>query len=247
VKSRTLVILATYNERENIEPLSADVLASPIAAELLVIDDSSPDGTGEAADAIAAADARVHVIHRPGKLGLGSASILGLQYALDHGYDFAIVMDADFSHHAKYLPDLVDGMTRFDVTIGSRYVTGGGAVDWPLHRRLMSTCINLYARMCLGLKVRDCSGSYRCYRLGLMRTGVLDRMVSRGYSYLEEILYRCQSVGMKLGEVPILFGERLGGHSKISYVEAAAAVWVIFKILLGRIVRCCRPRRGVSG
>ena len=240
MNARTLVILATYNERENIEPLSADVLASPIAADLLIIDDSSPDGTGDAADRLAAHEPRLHVIHRAGKLGLGSASVMGLAYAVEHDYDFAIVMDADFSHHARYLPDLLDGMTRFDVTIGSRYVAGGGALGWPVHRRLMSTCINLYARVCLGLTVRDCSGSYRCYRLAMMKTGVLDRMISTGYSYLEEILYRCQSeAGMTLGEVPILFGERLGGHSKISYAEAAGTLWVIFKLLLGRIVRGC--------
>ena len=238
---KTLVIIATYNERENVEPLSEGILGSPIDADLLIIDDNSPDGTGEVADAIAAASARVHVIHREGKLGLGSASITGLQFAIDHAYDYAIVMDADFSHHWRYLGDLVARMETCDVAVASRYVPGGGVENWPLARRLMSWCINTYARLLLGLPTRDCSGSYRCYRLAMMKTGVLDRMVSSGYSYLEEILYRCQAVGMRLSEVPIVFGDRLGGHSKISYKEAVTAVWVIFRLFLGRVARfLCR-------
>ena len=233
---KTLVILATYNERENIEPLAAEILASPIAADLLVVDDNSPDGTGEAADRLAAANARVCVIHRTGKRGLGSASILGLQFAIDRGYDFAIVMDADFSHHPRYLPDLVGGMDRFDVTIGSRYVAGGGVVNWPVARRLMSGTANSAARLCLGLRVRDCTGSFRCYRLAKMKTALLDRMVSTGYCYLEEILYRCQSeAGMKLGEVPIVFEERRRGRSKISSKEILAGVWLIARLALARL------------
>ncbi len=233
---RTLVILATYNERENIEPLSAEILASPIAAELLIVDDNSPDGTGEAADRLASENSRVHVIHRAGKRGLGSASIAGLRFAIDRGCDFAIVMDADFSHHPRHLPDLVRGMEKFDVTIGSRYVAGGGVVNWPLARRLMSRAASAVARLCLGLRLRDCTGSFRCYRLAKMKTGLLDRMVSAGYSYLEEILYRCQSeAGMKLGEVPIIFEERRRGRSKISWKEILAVMWLVGRLGLSRL------------
>lgn len=234
---KTLVIVATYNECENVEPLSAEILSSPIHADLLIVDDNSPDGTGRLADRIASQWERVHVIHRPGKMGLGGASVTGLRYAIDHGYDLAIVMDADFSHHPRYLGDLVGGMTDFDVTIGSRYVEGGSVVNWPLGRRLMSRSANAAARLSLGLRVRDCTGAFRCYRLEKMRTGVLDGMSSSGYSYLEEILYRCQSeAGMKLGEVPIVFEERRRGRSKISWKEVLSGVRLIGCLALGRLL-----------
>jgi dolichol-phosphate mannosyltransferase len=234
---KALVIIATYNERDNVEPLSAEILASPIGADLLVIDDNSPDGTGEVADRLAARDPRVRVIHRAGKLGLGSASLAGLKYATGHGYDYAVVMDADFSHHPRHLVELVAAMDRFDVSIGSRYVAGGGVVNWPLSRKVMSRCINLYARCLLGIRSHDCSGSYRCYRVAKMPADLPERMISTGYSYLEEILFRCQRAGMVLGEVPITFEERREGQSKISYKEAAGALWVIFRLFLERVAR----------
>jgi len=223
---KVFVIVATYNERENIEGLAREILSSPIAADLLVVDDNSPDGTGELADRLAVRDPRVRVIHRPSKLGLGSAAIAGLRFAALGGYEFAVVMDADFSHHPRHLPALLGAMETLDVAIGSRYIPGGGVVNRPLHRRAFSRIANAYARLCLGLKLRDCSGSFRCYRLAGMKSAVLDRMVSSRYAYLEEILYRCQSAGMRMGEVPIVFEDRRSGGSKASVAE----VWDVLRM-----------------
>jgi len=237
---KTLVIVATYNERENLEALAREVLLSPVAPDLLVVDDNSPDGTGQLADRLAARDPRVHVIHRPGKLGLGSAALAGLRFAAGRGYDFAVPMDADFSHHPRYLPALVDAMDALDVAIGSRYVPGGGVANRSFGRRLFSRLANAYARLCLGLSVRDCSGSFRCYRLAPMKAAVLDRVASSGYAYLEEILFHCQSAGMRLGEIPILFEDRLAGRSKASFAEVLGVFRMGVRILFERIRR---PRR----
>ena len=244
---KTLVIVATYNERDNVGPLAREVLASPIGADLLIIDDNSPDGTGQAADVLAAESERVHVIHRPGKLGLGSASLDGLRHAKDCGYDLAIIMDADFSHHPRYLPDLVAKAAGYDLVIGSRYAPGGGVANWPLRRKLMSWAINTYARWLLGLKVRDCSGAFRCYRLAKMGPEVLDAMISKGYSYLEELLYRCRLAGMTMTETPIVFEDRRAGASKISHREAVVALWVMFRLFLGRIAGVFHPKNGETG
>jgi dolichol-phosphate mannosyltransferase len=182
----------------------------------------------------------VLVSHRPGKLGLGSAALDGLRFAADHGYDFAIPMDADFSHHPRYLPALVHAMEALDVAIGSRYVPGGGVVNRSFGRRLKSRIANAYARLCLGLSVRDCTGSFRCYRLAPMKAVVLDRVASPGYAYLEEILFRCQSAGMRLGEVPIVFEDRLAGRSKASFAEVRGVLRMGVRLLFERIRR---PRR----
>ncbi len=233
---RTLVILATYNEAENLEALVAEVLASLVAADVLVVDDNSPDGTGAVADRLAAADPRVHVIHREGKLGLGSASITALRWAIENRYDVAVVMDADFSHPPRYLPELLTALDRCDVAVASRYAPGGGVVNWPRRRRIMSRCINAWARAWLGLRTRDNSGSFRAYRLQDM-AAVLDALTSTGYAYLEEILFRCRQAGMRFVEVPYTFDERRGGASKIDAREAVRAVWTIARLGLAR---CCR-------
>jgi dolichol-phosphate mannosyltransferase len=232
---KTLVIVATYNERENIEALASEILSSPIGAELLIVDDNSPDGTGALADRLAAGNPRVRVIHRTGKLGLGSAALAGLRFALGGGYEFAVLMDADFSHHPRHLAALVQAMETLDVAIGSRYVPRGGVVNRPIHRRMFSRLANAYARLCLGLRVHDCSGSFRCYRLAGLKAAVLDRMVSSGYSYLEEILYRCQSAGMKLGEVPIVFEDRRRGRSKASCAEVWDVIRMGVRVLFERV------------
>ena len=168
----TLIVIATYNEIENLPLLTEEIFRCAPEVELLVIDDNSPDGTGRWCDERAAADPRFHVLHRAGKLGLGTALVAGMEYALAQGYGFALVMDADFSHHPKYLPDFLSGMDGggerppVDVLIGSRYVPGGGVEGWPWRRWWMSRAINGYARLLLGLTPRDCSGGFRCYRLG---------------------------------------------------------------------------------
>ena len=175
VSPRILVSLATYNERDNLAPLLAEIQQVTPAADMLVIDDNSPDGTGRLADELAAANPRLHVLHRPGKLGLGTAILAGMRYAMEHDYDLFVNMDADFSHHPRYLPAVLAGMARHDVMIGSRYVHGGGTENWPLRRRLISRGVNTLVRLLMRIPAHDCSGAYRCYRVAKLRQTRLDR------------------------------------------------------------------------
>jgi dolichol-phosphate mannosyltransferase len=186
--ARTLVALATYNEVENLPALVDEIFFYVPHVDLLVIDDNSPDGTGAWADAKAAGDPRVRCLHRGGKLGLGTAVVDAMRYAIQHEYDYLVNMDADFSHHPRYLPGLIAGMEGeppVDVMVGSRYVSGGGVEGWPIHRRVMSRGVNLYARGLLGLPVKDCSGSFRCYRVSLLKRLDFAAIRSRGYSFFE--------------------------------------------------------------
>jgi dolichol-phosphate mannosyltransferase len=230
---RLLVTLCTYNERENVAALIPEIWRYATHADILIIDDNSPDGTGALADEWAARDARVHVLHRPEKLGLGTAIIAGFQYAFEHGYDFLINLDADFSHPPRFIPALLALMDWADVAIGSRYVVGGGVVGWGLRRHFMSRSINFYARTLLGLKTRDNSGSYRCYRLAKLKEIDFNRFLSRGYAFQEEILYRCRRIGCRFAETPIVFEERRYGASKINLQESLAAGWIILRLALG--------------
>ena len=233
VEPRTLVTIATYNELENLPTLVAEIFAIASHVEILVIDDNSPDGTGRWVDEQAALNPRLHGLHRTGKLGLGTATIAGMQYALEHGYDQVLNMDADFSHHPRYIPAILAGMNPpigapVDVMIGSRYVPGGGVKDWPFKRRMMSRAVNLYARWMLGLAARDCSGAFRCYRTSYLAKLDFSRIRSRGYSFQEEILWHLKRLGAKFAETPILFADREKGVSKINSQEA----WLALKIIL---------------
>jgi dolichol-phosphate mannosyltransferase len=221
---RILVSLATYNERDNLAPLIREVRQQLPAADVLVIDDDSPDGTGKVADDLAAADPHVRALHRAGKLGLGTAILAGMRYAMEHGYDFLLNMDCDFSHHPRYLPAIVAGMDGRDVMIGSRYVPGGGTRNWPLSRQLISKSVNLMVRFLFRMPARDASGAYRCYRVSKLRETALDRVVSRGYSFQQEVLYRCRKAGSRLGETPIVFEDRRAGSSKVNLREAARSM-----------------------
>jgi dolichol-phosphate mannosyltransferase len=233
-----LISIATYNERENLGPLVGGILQTVPGAEVLVIDDNSPDGTGQLADELAAADARVHVLHRPGKLGLGSALLAAMRYAEEHGYDQVLSMDADFSHHPRYLPAILAGMARNDVMIGSRYIPGGGTRNWPRKRRLISASVNRLVRFLMRLPAKDCSGGYRCYRVARLRDAHLERLISRGYSFQQEVLYRCHRAGMKIGETPIVFEDRRAGSSKVNMHEAVRSlsilVWLGLRAFFGQ-------------
>ena len=224
---RVLVSTATYNEHDNLQPLVAEILKVMPGAAVLVIDDNSPDGTGRLADELAAADPRVHVLHRAGKLGLGSAIVAGMRYAMHQGYDLYVNLDADFSHHPRYLPNMIAGMAKNDVMIGSRYVRGGGTENWPLVRRAISLSINTLTRILMRLPARDTSGGYRCYRVSKLREVRFDRMISRGYSFQQEMLYRCRQAGCRIGETPIIFADRRAGATKVNTREVVRSLGVI--------------------
>jgi dolichol-phosphate mannosyltransferase len=232
----TLVTLATYNEIENLPRLVDEILAACPAVDVLIIDDNSPDGTGRWCDERGAVEPRLRCLHRSGKLGLGTATIAAMKYAIEHGYRYVLNMDADFSHHPRYLSAILagmehaDGTPAVDVMIGSRYVAGGGIKGWPLRRHLMSRGVNFYARWLLGLSANDCSGAFRCYRTELLKKVDFDAIRSRGYSFQEEILWCLKRQGAKFGETPITFVDRQYGTSKINGKEARAALRIILAL-----------------
>lgn len=227
---RTIVVVATYNEIENLPRLVDEIFRFAPDVDVLIVDDNSPDGTGSWSENRAKDDSRVHFIHRESKLGLGTATVEGFRFALDNEYDLVLTMDADFSHQPEHLTDLLQPFhedPNIGVVIGSRYVQGGGIRGWPLHRRLMSRALNLYARFCLAMPVQDNSGAFRCYRAELLRQLEFDTMLSRGYSYLEELLWLLKRVGAHFLEVPITFVDREQGNTKINMREAISAVAII--------------------
>jgi dolichol-phosphate mannosyltransferase len=194
---------------------------------VLVIDDASPDGTGKLADALARERPWLKVLHRPGKLGLGTALLMAMSEAMSNGYDLLVTMDADGSHAPRYLPALLAGMARRDVMIGSRYVAGGGVINWPVSRQWLSWGVNTLVRVLMRLPVRDCSGGYRCYRVAKLRQARLERILSHGYSFEEEVLYRCRKAGCTMGETPIVFENRRLGVSKVNRREMARSLGVL--------------------
>ena len=241
---RTLVLVATYNERENIAALTEAILGLRVAdLDVLIVDDHSPDGTGAIADELAAQHPQVSVLHRAGKLGLGSAHCDGIAHARRHGYDYVMTLDADFSHNPKYIPPLLAGMQTHDVMIGSRYVPGGGVKDWGLLRRLMSWGANAFVRTLLGLKPRDCSGGFRCYRVALVSRIDPSAIIARGYAFQEEMLYRCQLLGARIGEAPILFENRRLGQTKMSFREIWGLGATVLRLRWRRLTGRLRPQK----
>ncbi|HQX51361.1 MAG TPA: polyprenol monophosphomannose synthase [Planctomycetaceae bacterium] len=234
--TKTLITLCTYNECENIELLIPELHAVAPDATILIIDDNSPDGTGKLGDELSAADPRVQILHRAGKFGLGTATLAGFRYGIENGFDFVVNLDADFSHNPKYIPELLKRMTRCDVAIGSRYVEGGGVAGWTFRRKLMSQTINFWARLWLGLKTMDNSGSYRCYRISKLAEIDWALTMARGYAFQEEVLYRCKRVGCVMSEVPIIFEDRRFGTTKINLGECLTAGWVIFALGIQRLL-----------
>jgi dolichol-phosphate mannosyltransferase len=220
---KTLIIIPTYNELENLRPLLEAVFSNAPETDILIVDDNSPDGTGNLADQIHEEDPRVQVLHRAGKLGLGTAYIAGFKYAIEHNYDAAFEMDADFSHNPRYLPDFLQAIERADLVIGSRYVAGGGTPNWSLMRRIISGGGNIFARFMLGIPVHDCTAGYRCYRREVLESIGLDTVQSQGYAFQVEMAYRVMKQGFKIVEIPIIFMDRRVGKSKMSrkiFIEA---------------------------
>lgn len=230
-QGQALVIVPTYNERENIERLVTRLRAQPGDIRVLVVDDNSPDGTGALADALAAADAGVRVLHRAGKLGLGTAYRAGFHHGLEQGFQYMCTMDADFSHDPDSLPSLIDAAAAgSDLVVGSRYVRGGKVVGSTRLRRLISYGGNWLAHLLLGVSVRDCTAGFRCYRRRVLETINLDAIFSSGYSFLTEMAYLCQRAGFRSSEVPITFTNRTLGASKISRAEIYKAFYTLVRL-----------------
>jgi glycosyltransferase involved in cell wall biosynthesis len=246
--TRVLVVTPTYNERENLPELTRRLRTAVPSADLLVVDDASPDGTGEFADELAAADQQVQVLHRDAKEGLGPAYLAGFRWGLDRGYDVLVEMDADCSHAPEQLPDLLAALADADLVLGSRWVPGGAVVDWPASRMLLSRAGNAYARLLLGVPVKDATGGYRAYRRQVLETLELDDVASQGYCFQVDLVWRAWQAGYRVVEVPIRFTERVAGTSKMNRAIVAEALWqvTIWGLRSGRSRRSRRAHAGRS-
>lgn len=228
---RALVIIPTFNESENLPRLVPSVLSRDERLEILVVDDNSPDGTGRLAEEIAAAEPRVHVIHRAGKLGLGTAYIAGFKWGIEHGYDILFEMDADFSHDPTHLPQFLEAVQDYDLVLGSRYLHGRvTVVNWPMGRLLLSYFANSYARWVTGLPIADATGGFKCFRREVLEAIELDRVESNGYAFQIEMSFRAWKKGFRLGEIPIMFVDRDLGESKMSKKIVREAVWRVWRL-----------------
>ena len=223
-----VVVIPTYNERENIERVVEAVLAQPLDLSILIVDDNSPDGTGEIADRMAEGDARVEVLHRPGKSGLGTAYRAGFRHALERGAQYLFEIDADFSHNPDDIPRLYAAAREADAAVGSRYVRGGGCENWSLSRWMISRGGNLYTKLVARTRTVDATSGFRCYTRRVLETIPLDRVTSQGYAFQIEMTFVAEALGFRVVEVPIIFTDRRGGESKMStdiFWEGLRVVW----------------------
>ncbi len=241
----TLVIVPTFNEGENLPRLARELLGTDPSLHILVVDDGSPDGTGELADHLAAETGRVHVMHRQRKLGLGTAYVAGFKYALNHGYACVVQMDADFSHRPQDLPGLLAAAREADVVVGSRNVPGGQVLGWSPFRDILSKGGSLYSRALLRLSIRDCTSGFKCFRRRALQVLDLERLGSNGFGFQVEVNYALQCAGMRFVEVPIVFPDREQGLSKMSSRIILEAAWLVLRLALG-ITRApiCREMSG---
>jgi dolichol-phosphate mannosyltransferase len=239
--NRTLIVVPTYNERDNIPRLAERVLALPIASDLLVVDDNSPDGTGQIADDLAAKHPQIHVLHRAVKNGLGRAYIDGFKWALERDYEFVFEMDGDFSHNPDDIPMFLDAAKNADLVLGSRYMNGIRIINWPLSRLMLSKCAAKYVHVVTGMPFTDPTGGYKCFRRRALTTLNLDEVRSNGYSFQIELTHKLWRQGLKVVEVPIIFTERVEGHSKMSGNIVSEAFWMVWRLWLQNKMRR-RPR-----
>jgi len=231
------VVVPTYNERDNIETLAGLILSQDERVDILFVDDNSPDGTGDIADRLASSNSRVKVLHRAGKLGLGSAYREGFRIALDNGADYIVEMDADFSHDPVMLPMFIEKMSEYDLVIGSRYINGVSVVNWPIRRLILSYCASVYTRLITGLRLSDCTGGFKCFSRKVLESLDLESIKSDGYSFQIEMNYRCHERGFRIGEIPIIFVDRHAGTSKMSKQIVREAVLMVWKLKLGSLSR----------
>ena len=231
--SKILIVMPTYNEMENFPKMLAALEALNLGLEILVVDDNSPDGTGNWAKEEQKKRPHLHLIQRAGKLGLGSAYVEGFRFALARGYDFVFEMDSDFSHDPVYIREFLDAIQDYDLVLGSRYINGVTVVNWPMSRLLLSYFANMYARWVTGLPLRDVTGGFKCFRVGALRKLDLDRIHSDGYSFQIEVNYKLWKRGCRIKEIPILFRDRVAGVSKMSSQIIREALLLIIRIRFG--------------
>jgi dolichol-phosphate mannosyltransferase len=229
---RALVVVPTYNERENLPQIIPQILEQDQRIEVLIVDDNSPDGTGRLADEMAASNSRIHVIHRPEKAGLGKAYLAGFRWALEQRYDFIIEMDADFSHDPRFLGQLLAAARDADLVIGSRYRTGVNVINWPISRLLLSIGANQYARVVTGLPLTDSTGGFKCFRREVLEAIDFQRVRSNGYSFQIEMSFRAWKKGFRLVEIPIVFTDRVEGQSKMNRRIVREAIWMVWWLRL---------------
>ena len=229
---RALVVVPTYNEAMNLPLIVPQILAQDPRIDLLVVDDNSPDGTGQMADAMAVTEPRVHVLHRPGKGGLGKAYLAGFRWALERDYEFVFEMDADFSHDPKFLSVFLDAAQDADLVIGSRYKTGVNVINWPISRLLLSLGANQYAQWVTGLPIVDSTGGFKCFRRRVLEAIDLERVRSNGYSFQIEMSFRAWKKGFRLVEIPIVFTDRVEGQSKMNKRIVREAIWMVWWLRL---------------
>jgi len=230
VAERALVVVPTYNEAVNLPSIVPQILAQDPRLDVLIVDDNSPDGTGELADQMAAADVRVHVLHRPGKGGLGKAYLAGFRWALERDYELVFEMDADFSHDPKFLADFLRAAEQADLVIGSRYKTGVNVINWPISRLLLSLGANQYARWITGMDIVDSTGGFKCFHRRVLETIDFDRVRSNGYAFQIEMSFRAWKKNFRIVEIPIVFVDRTEGTSKMSKAIVREAVWMVWRL-----------------
>ncbi|HNQ40018.1 MAG TPA: polyprenol monophosphomannose synthase [Candidatus Cloacimonas sp.] len=234
---KTLVIIPTYNEIENIEHILEQVLAKSETIEVLVIDDNSPDGTALRVKFMQSSEPRIHLLERPGKMGLGSAYVTGFKYALEQGYDYIMEMDADFSHNPEDIPRLLDTAKKYDLVIGSRYCDGVNIIHWPIKRLLISYFASKYVRTITRMPVKDPTSGFKCFRRKVLESIDLDKILSDGYAFQIEMNFKAWVKGFRIKEIPIVFTERLNGVSKMSRKIVWEAAWMVWRLEMMKILR----------
>ena len=234
---RALVIVPTYNEAKNLAQIVPAILRQDPRLEILVVDDNSPDGTGDIADRMAQAKSRVHVLHRQAKEGLGRAYLAGFRWGLQQHYDVLFEMDADFSHDPTFLPSFLRAIEDADLVLGSRYATGVNVINWPISRLLLSLGANFYARVITGLPLTDSTGGFKCFRRSVLEAIDLDQVRSNGYTFQIEMSFRAWRKGFRLKEIPIIFHDRVEGQSKMNKGIVREAIWMVWWLRLQSILR----------
>ena len=235
--NKTLVVVPTYNERENLAPLTQLLMALPVPVDVLVVDDNSPDGTGKLADEMAASNPQIHVLHRTEKNGLGRAYIAGFKWALEQGFEFVFEMDGDLSHNPEDIPMFLEAARDADLVLGSRYVNGIRIINWPLSRLMLSKSAAKYVKVITGMPFTDPTGGYKCFRRHALEAIDLEAINSNGYSFQIEMTHKLWRQGMKVVEVPIIFTDRFHGHSKMSGHIVSEALWMVWRLLLQNKLR----------